>query len=343
MIYVGLDVSLNSVAVCAVDETAKLIREGTTLADAPSIVQYLEPWAGQVERVGLEAGPMSEWLTAHLIELGLPAVSLEARQVKAVLSAMPVKTDRNDARGIAQVDRTGWFKPVHVKSISSQRARTLAAARKHIIRSIDDAMLEANMNPLLAGREALMREYSRLHRLVLKVVCIDPACRLLMTMPGIGPVSALTFRSTVDDPRRFLHSQSVGAYLGLTPRRYQSGEVDRVGRITKVGDGETRTAKEASVRRSRWPERWLSSFTECGLMEPNSDGWRWRKDAVAIPRDARRGARGWSSLYDLSWRPPSRSGDYAEELEPTIQPNPIVSVLPTTNRSKVPAAALLRD
>ncbi|MFK4532135.1 transposase [Bradyrhizobium ottawaense] len=277
MIYVGLDVSLNSVAVCAVDETGKLIREGTTLADAPSIVQYLEPWADQVERVGLEAGPTSEWLTANLIELGLPAISLEARQVKAPLSAMPVKTDRNDARGIAQVVRTGWFKPLHVKSIGSQRARTLAAARKHIVRSIaaaeqvirgllrplglkvgivsrtlfatrvrelvgDDALLEAIMNPLLAGREALMREYARLHRLVLKTVRSDPACRLLMTMPGIGPVSALTFRSTVDDPRRFLHSQSVGAYLGLTPRRYQSGEVDRVGRITKVGDGETRTA-----------------------------------------------------------------------------------------------------
>lgn len=136
MIYVSLDVSLNSVAVCAVDETGKLIREGTTLADAPSIVQYLEPWAGQVERVGLEAGPTSEWLTENLIELGLPAVSLEARHVKAALSAMPVKTDRNDARGIAQVVRTGWFKPVHVKSIGSQRARTLAAARKHIIRSI---------------------------------------------------------------------------------------------------------------------------------------------------------------------------------------------------------------
>lgn len=165
---------------------------------------------------------------------------------------MPVKTDRNDARGIAQVVRTGWFKPVHVKSISSQRARTLAAARKHIIRSIaaaeqvirgllrplglkvgivlrnlfatrvrelvgGDAMLEEIMNLPLAGREALMREYSRLHRLVLKAVRSDPACRLLMTMPGIGPVSALTFRSTVDDPRRFLHSQSVGAYLGLTP------------------------------------------------------------------------------------------------------------------------------
>lgn len=277
MIYVGLDVSLNSVAICVVDADGRLVREGATAADAPSITRYLEPWADQVERIGLEAGPTSEWLTANLIELGLPAISLEARQVKAALSAMPVKTDRNDARGIAQVVRTGWFKPVHVKSIGSQQARTLAAARKHIVRSIaaaeqvvrgllrpfglkvgvvsrnqfatrvrelvaGDAILETIMDPLLAARESLVREYTRLHRLVLKAVRSDPACRLLMTMPGIGPVSALTFRSTVDDPQRFLHSRSVGAYFGLTPRRYQSGEIDRVGRITKIGDSETRTA-----------------------------------------------------------------------------------------------------
>lgn len=107
------------------------------------------------------------------------------------------------------------------------------------------------MKPLLAGREALMREYARLHRLVLKAVRSDPACRLLMTMPGIGPVSALTFRSTVDDPKRFLHSQSVGAYLGLTPRRYQSGELDRGGRITKVGDGDAHSPVRSCHRRSQ--------------------------------------------------------------------------------------------
>lgn len=100
----------------------------------PSIVGYLEPWASQVERVGLEAGPSPEWLTANLIGLRLPAVSLEARQVKAALSAMPVKTDRNDARGISC--ENCLFQTDHVKSIGSQRARTLAAARKHIIRSI---------------------------------------------------------------------------------------------------------------------------------------------------------------------------------------------------------------
>lgn len=277
MVYVGLDVSLNSVAICVIDSDGKVVREGTTIADPPSIAHFLGPWSGAVERVGLEAGPTSEWLTANLLKLGFPTVSMEARQVKAALSAMPVKTDRNDARGIAQVARTGWFKPVHVKSIDSQQARTLAAARKHIVRSVaaaeqvirgllrpfglkvgvvsrtsfasrvrelvaGNAMLVSIMDPLLAAREALIREYARLHRLVLNVVRTDAACRRMMTMPGIGPVSALTFRSTVDDPHRFRHSRSVGAYLGLTPRRYQSGEIDRVGRITKVGDGETRTA-----------------------------------------------------------------------------------------------------
>lgn len=195
-------------AICVVDRLGAFVREGTTSADAPSIARYLEPF-------------------------------LEARQVKAALSAMPVKSDRNDARGIAQVVRTGWFKPVHVKSIGSERARTLAAARKHVIRSVaaaeqvirgllrpfglkigivsrklfaarvrelvaGEAMLEAIMDPLLASREALMRECARLHRLVLKTVRNDPACRLLMTMSGIGPVFALAFRSSVDDPSRFL-------------------------------------------------------------------------------------------------------------------------------------------
>ncbi|MGY4353169.1 hypothetical protein ACVWXM_009686 [Bradyrhizobium sp. GM7.3] len=185
------------------------------------------------------------------------------------------------------------------------------------------------MDPPFAGREALRRDYAttsssfegRPQR----------SGPLLMTMPEIGPISALDFRSSVDDSRRFLHSQSVCAYW-LTPRRYQSGGIDRVGRITKVGDGETRMVlfeaakvvfsgitrwspmKTWAVRvaqrqggkraRSRWPERWLSFFIVCESMEPNSDGQRRRNDAMAHPkRRSSRGA-GWSSLHDRSWRPP---------------------------------------
>jgi transposase len=277
MIYAGLDVCLASVSICVVDEAGSILREGVVPADPEHVAAFLSPWDTQLTRVGLEAGPTSEWIAGGLISLRLPAICLESRHVKAALSAMPVKTDRNDARGIAQVVRTGWFKAVHVKSIDSQLARTLIAARKHLVRGLSateqtirgllrpfgikvgavtrrafadrvrelvnaQPMLVDVIEPLLAAREAAMRELVRLHRSLLRLVRDDEICRRLMTMPGIGPVSALTFRASIDEPDRFKRSRSVGAYLGLTPRRYQSGEVDRVGRITKVGDGETRTA-----------------------------------------------------------------------------------------------------
>lgn len=277
MCYVGLDISLSSASVCVVDQEGAVLCEGMVAAEIADIARFLHALPSRPVRVGLEAGPLSEWITAGLSELGFTALSLESRQVKAALSAMPVKTDRNDARGIAQVVRTGWFKAVHVKSIDSQHARTLVAARKHLVRSVAAteqvirgllrpfglkvgpttkrsfagrvrellgarAILAQVIEPILAARESMLREANNLHRSVLSAVRGDLVCRRLMTMPGIGPVTALTFRATIDEPDRFRRSRSVGAYLGLTPRRYQSGEVDRVGRITKVGDVETRTA-----------------------------------------------------------------------------------------------------
>lgn len=276
-VFVGLDVSLASVSICLVDENGALVREGKTDAEPEAIMDYLRPYCADLVRVGLEAGPMSEWIGGALQKAGLPAVCLEARQVKAALSAMVVKTDRNDARGIAQVTRTGWFKAVHIKSLDSQRSRTLVTARKFVVRAVASSeqairgllrpfglkvgavtrrrfaarvhelldqlpMLRSVIEPLLDAHAALVVQALRLHRQVLQTVRTDPVCRRLMTMPGIGPVTALTFRATVDDARRFRKSRSIGAYLGLTPRRYQSGEVDRVGRISKAGDGETRTA-----------------------------------------------------------------------------------------------------
>lgn len=127
--YVRLDVSLNAISGCVVDEMGAIVREGAVGADGTSIYAFAEPWRDRIVRVDLEAGSISEWITAGLTELGLSAIGLEARRVKAAISAMPVKTDRNDARGIAQVERTEWYKTVHVKSIGSHQVRTLAAAR----------------------------------------------------------------------------------------------------------------------------------------------------------------------------------------------------------------------
>jgi transposase len=276
-VYVGLDVSLASISICVVDETGTIVREGKVSCEPDDVAAFLNERPSNIERIGLEAGPMSEWIAGALLDQNLPVVCLETRQVKAALSAMVVKTDRNDARGIAQVTRSGWFKSVHVKSIVSQRCRTLVTARKYLVRTLAGTeqairgllrpfglkvgsvtrrlfatrikmlldrhwQLRAIIEPLLEIHAALVGQVAALHKELLRLVRAEPICRRLMTMPGIGPVTALTYRSTLDDPLRFRHSRSVGAYLGLTPRRYQSGEIDRVGHISKAGDGETRTA-----------------------------------------------------------------------------------------------------
>ncbi|WP_287207855.1 IS110 family transposase [Mesorhizobium sp.] len=224
-----------------------------------AVTAALQRWRDHLVRVGLEAGATSEWIGGHLVDEGFPVVCLESRHVKAALGAMTVKTDRNDAQGIAQIVSTGWFKAVHLKSAAGQRLRTLTAARKAAVRTVTaneqvirgllrplgleigavtrvrfearvrqlvaaDRLLLGIFEPLLQMHRCLRENLADLHRLVLRAVRVDPICRRLMTMPGIGPVTALTYRATIDDPKRFRRSRSVGAYLGLTPRRYQSGE-----------------------------------------------------------------------------------------------------------------------
>ena len=197
--------------------------------------------------------------------------------MKGATAAMAVKTDRNDARAIAQAMRVGWFTAVHVKTIESQELRLLLTNRKTLLSSrvvlenevrgtlkafglkvgkvtaegfearvldlnSESARLQNMIRPMLAAREALRQQYAELHEMVLEVVRSHSACRRLMTVPGVGPITALTFVTCVDDPARFSHSRDVGAHLGLTPRKYASGEVDRNGGISKSGDRLTREA-----------------------------------------------------------------------------------------------------
>ncbi|MEJ2340382.1 MAG: IS110 family transposase, partial [Gemmatimonadales bacterium] len=216
-------------------------------------------------------------LHAGLVEAGLPAILIETRHVKAALKAMTVKTDRNDARGMAQLMRMGWFRPVHVKAPMVQEIRALLTARKLLVAKLRDvessirgilrgfglkvgaigkgrfearvrelvaghAMLERVAEPLLRARAALRAEYATLHRELLRTVREDEVCGRLMTVPGVGAVVAMTYRSAIDQPERFAKSKAVGAHFGLTPKKYQSGEIDRTGRISKVGDAMVRTA-----------------------------------------------------------------------------------------------------
>lgn len=286
--YAGLDVSLEQTSVCVVDAQGQVVREAKVASEPEALIRFLGYQQLEIARVGLEAGPLSQWLHAGLVVAGYEAVLLETRHVKAALSAMTVKTDRRDARGIAQLLRLGWYRPVHAKSASAQEVRSLLTARKLIqcklldiesgIRGVlrgfglkvgsisrgrfearivelveGQAMLETVVGSMLAVRAALQAEFARLHRALLALVRNDPVCQQLMSVPGVGAVVAMTFRSGVDDPSRFRRSRDVGPHFGLTPRKYQSGEIDVTGSISKVGDRMVRTAlyEAASVMLTR--------------------------------------------------------------------------------------------
>lgn len=283
ILYAGLDVSLEQTSVCVINAEGFLVKEIKVLSDPDAIVAFLRELEGTFERVGLEAGPLSQWLFFGLKDAGFPAFCIETRHAKAAISAMSLnKTDRNDARSIAQLVRSGWFKAVHVKSIESQELRTLLTSREFLVNKVRDHENEIRgalrphglkvgqvtsrgfaarirelvgdrpglclcMDALLASREVLMKQLAILHAALLRIVKNDELCVRFMGIPGVGPITALAFKTTIDRPDRFRRSADVGAHLGLVPRQFQSGEIDRRGRIAKTGDTLTRTALFAAA------------------------------------------------------------------------------------------------
>ena len=269
--FAGLDVSVKDTSVCIVDETGKIVREVKVASAPEALLQVLRNRRYSFKRIGLEAGPLSQWLYSALGEANLPVICVETRHMRAVLKAQINKTDRNDARGIAQMKRAGLYRPVHVKTLRSQKLRTLLTHRKllqskaiaiendlrgtlrnfglkvgivgklkfearikELVESHPD--LAVLVEPLLVVRRVLREQLAVLHRRVLAIVRDDEVCRRLMTVPSVGPVVALTYRATVDVPARFRTSKAVGAVLGLTPCKDQSGERDHTGAISKCGD-----------------------------------------------------------------------------------------------------------
>jgi transposase len=247
------------------------------ISEPEELIAFLSGFDRPLARIGLEAGPLSQWLHAALGKAGLDTVLLETRHVKAALSAMVVKTDRKDAQGIAQLLRMGWYRPVHCKSAPAQEVRALLVARKQLQAKMRDVelslrgllrgfglkvgeiskgrfalrvrtlvaghtMLERIAEAMLQAREALRTEFGKLHRAMLAIARDNEVCRRLMTVPGIGALIAITFISAVDNPERFARSKALGAHFGLTPRKYQSGETDVTGAVSRVGDAMVRTA-----------------------------------------------------------------------------------------------------
>ena len=275
--YTGIDVSLEVSHFCIVDDAGKIVKEARVASEPEAIIAWFEGLGLEMTAIGLEAGPLSQWLYAAMIGAKLPVVLLETRQVRDAFRSMPVKTDRKDARGIAQLMRLGWYRQVHCKSQQAQENRTLLAGRKMLqSRYIDLEMclrgllrgyglkvgqtnrktfegrvrelatsipgLDCAVDALLKARATLLEQFRRLDSLVVSRARQDERAQLLMTVPGVGALISLTFVSAIDDPTRFRSSRTVGAHLGLTQRKYQSGETDVTGRISKCGDQEVRIA-----------------------------------------------------------------------------------------------------
>jgi transposase len=314
--YVGLDVSLKQTSICVVNQAGSVVREGVVDSDPEAIAEFVKSHAPGAVRIGLETGPTATWLWTELKRLGLPVICIDARHAKAVLKMQINKSDRNDAAGIARIMQTGWFKEVRVKDLDGHSVRALLASRALLVkikRDLENQIcgllknlglvigrakfnvfaaraeeliedrpeLIAAVGPLLAARKAIEQQVGDLDRKVLKLTRHDVQVRRFMTAPGVGPITALCFKATIDDPARFKRLRSVGAYVGLTTRRHSSGEVDWSGRISKCGDAMLRMYlfETANVLLTRVP-KW-SALKAWGIRLAKRNGLRKAKVAVA--------------------------------------------------------------
>lgn len=277
--YVGLDVSVKSVSICVVDVQGNVLARGETASDPDQIASFIQKHAPDPERVVHESGILAIWLTRELHRRGLPIMCIDARLAHKALSGRINKSDQGDAEGLAHLARTGWFSEVHIRSEASERVRVLIGTRERLIRMRKDleghvrgvlkvfgiCMGAVGRTKLRQGfRDQLAKAGTSDPAISMMVEIFNPIhkalcaatetmddelksiarqsdlAKRLMTVPGVGPVVALSYIATLDDASRFKKSKDVGAFLGLTPRRHQSGDMDWSGRISKCGDRDLR-------------------------------------------------------------------------------------------------------
>jgi transposase len=315
--YAGIDVSLEYSSVCIVDGGGKIVREGKVASKPAALIGYFQSLGFALSRIGLEAGPLSQWLYAAMRQAGLAVELLETRHVHDAFKAMPVKSDRNDARGIAQLMRLGWFRPVHCKSIAAQEVRAMLTARKLMqskLRDVENhlrgvlrgfglkvghttarsfagricelvsgqANLETITQALLAVHAVLLREFNGFEKRVRIMARTHVQAKLLMTTPAVGPIVGLTYACAIDDPARFKSSKQTGVHFGLTPKKYQSGQTDYTGRISKIGDAAVREAlyQAAHVMLTK-PVKGCSQIKSWAMRIARRAGMRKAKVALA--------------------------------------------------------------
>jgi transposase len=315
-LYVGMDVSLKQTSVCVVDGKGKLIVEGVVTSSPQTIADFLRLNAPEAVCIGLETGPTTTWLWHELRALDFPVICIDARHAKGFLSTQINKSDRNDAYGVARIMQAGWYKEVEVKSLESHGLRAVLNSRALLVkikRDLENQIrgmlknlgliigkaqgnvftarvtelvagcpdLERAVEPLLTVRSLVRGQIADLDRKVLAIARDTEETRRFMSVPGVGPITALAFQAAVDDPSRFRRSRSVGAYFGLTPRRHASGEIDWTGRISKCGDTMVRTYlfEAAGVLLTR-VQKWCA-LKAWGLRLARRAGFKKAKVAVA--------------------------------------------------------------
>ena len=312
--YIGLDLSLKETAI-SVRQNGKRIWRGKCPSDPHLLAEVIRKRAPNATRVVFETGPLSVWFYHGLMAEGLPAICIDARHAKAALDMAPNKTDANDADGLAHLAEVGFYREVRVKQYDSMLTRTLVGARGQLIKIVTELsnqirglmktfglvvpkgagrVFEANVRHLLAGnngwsrssclcsRRGVRGRAAELDRQLVAVARESAPCRLLMSIPGVGSVVAASFATAIEAPENFRTSRSVGAWLGLTTRRYQSGEVDFEGHISRRGDNHLRgllyQAATVILTRSRAD----STLRSWGLQLREKVGFK--RAAVAVAR-----------------------------------------------------------
>lgn len=317
-VFIGFDISLQTTHICAVDVDGKLVKEGIASSEVGSIDQWLRSNSGgwTVRRIVFETGQLSTHFY-HGLRPSWPVICIDARHAHGTLKAQRVKTDKNDARGLAQIARTGWYKAVHVKSPEGMALRALIGGRKQLVElrlelenhlrgtlktfgiklgqvttaafstkvkaALDgkDALVQEVILTMLTARDALIEQQKALNNRCASIARKNPVTQRLMTVPGVGIVTALSFQAEIDDPLRFRKSCDVGAHLGLTPKRYASGETDWTGGITKCGNGAMRTLLfEASVTILTRSGHW-SRLKAWGVRLAQRNGFKAASTALA--------------------------------------------------------------
>jgi transposase len=311
-LYAGLDVSQESTALCVVDGSGIVVFEAVCVSQPDSIAKALAPYRRSLVKVGHETGLFTPWLHRELLRRRFPAICLDARRTRAALSGQRNKTDRNDARDIALVLSHGFAGGAYVKTDDAYRTRLLLAYRRALKRKARDlesllrssakifgarftkddfvspqrrrqiaSFLVRSAKGVMRARTSLLTEAAALEREIRSIASKDRVCKRLMTAPGVGPITALTFKAAIDDPRRFASSRDVGAHFGLTPRRRQSGASDPQGAISRYGDGEVRAALYEAASTMLNCCKKPSNFRSWGLRLAELQGHKFASTACA--------------------------------------------------------------